>query len=143
MKLILRYILMLALGWFFYVIPTRGGMPASVKLEYNSHFACQDWEGYCIPNVFYPEEQPWGACGEGGFNARGECGQDSGPLLNIWEYLYYPSNGGVYKIGFANLGTCRTARNRTITLGHPPLRRFKNMSGDVSTNCIFEGNAYE
>lgn len=136
-------------AWYYYVVSTKGGTPAFVKLEYNSHFACQDWLGYCIPNDGYPLEMPFGACGEDGIgvgvdgNVGTLCGRDSKGLFSKWSYFFYPSDGGVYAQNFAAPGTCALVLRRAENQGHPPTPKFRDMTGTFSSKCVFSGQTFE
>jgi len=136
-------------GWFYYVVSTKGGAPAFIKLEYNSHFACQDWLGYCIPNPGYPTEMPFGACGEDGIGVGSNgyvgtlCGRDSTPLSTGWSYFFYPSEGGVYSQKFAGAHKCAAVLDLAQIQGHPPMPKFREMTGTFSTKCVFAGQTFE
>lgn len=136
-------------GWFYYVVPTKGGVPAFIKLEYNSHFACQDWLGFCIPNLGYPAEMPFGACGQDGIgvgqdgNVGTLCGRDSTPLSTGWNYFFYPSEGGVYLQKFAGKKNCALALDKAENQGHPLALKFKEMTGTFSMKCVYTGQTFE
>jgi len=136
-------------AFYYYVISTKGGTPAFIKLEYNSRFACQDWLGYCIPNTGYPHEMPFGACGENGIgvgldgNIGTSCGRDSKPFPSKWTYFFYPIDGGVYAQNFGPAGTCTSVLRHAKHLGHPPALKFSEMTGTFSSKCIFSGQAFE
>jgi hypothetical protein len=136
-------------AFYYFVLSTKGGTPAFVKLEYNSRFACQDWLGYCIPNDGYPKEMPFGACGETGIgvgldgNVGTSCGHDSSSFPSKWTYFFYPSDGGIYGQNFGDPATCGAALRHAKKNDHPPKPKFADMTGTFSSHCVFSGQAFE
>jgi hypothetical protein len=150
----------ITLGCFFMITPMKGGSPAWVTVgPYNSRYACQDWEGSCfLSDRNYPDgyQGADGVCTgvnitkeEDGKklyspgNEGGSCACNDSGLPDEWIYTFYPSSGGIYKLGFGDQSSCILSLESAKKVGHPRTRKLKAMQGTFSTTCFFEGNAYE
>jgi hypothetical protein len=138
----------LTASWFFWVAPTDLSKPWA-KFRYNSDFGCQDWLGGANEQT---KQHPNGYVGSAGVglgadgNPGTKCGTDGGDISGwgYWAYVFYPDEGGAYKIGFQDRGACLGARSSAKKRGYPNHSFWKKHGyGLVSADCLYMGDTYE
>jgi hypothetical protein len=130
-------------SWYYQVCSTING--ACTTMRYNSQFGCQDWLGYCVPNSGYPDQEPYGACGEYGEGVGddgvvgGVCIQDTESYHNAWDFFEYRISGGITKKSYSTEAGC----NEDLAAATKNCQKNRHCTIHLSQACIYQGNTYE